>query len=253
MILITANQVADTTKKRRHLSEAARRKARKGIERATRRYFAAIEPDVRDLVRESHEAETTKARLARALRRGVLTKADRFNQDATDTYRVELTKQLGSVWSGAARDAAAGLDGSLDFDYFDSNAARYASDRAGELIQEVDQTTVQNVRAAVRSGVEEGLTLAELQDEILESESFSAARALLIARTELALAQNDGALSTFSELGVEKVHVFDGDSDAECQEANGQVWDLDYAMENLIEHPNCERSFSPAASGSELE
>lgn len=67
----------------------------------------------------------------------------------------------------------------------------------------------------------------------------------MLIRTKSANAYNAGSLNKYAEAGVRRVKVFDGmEDDPECAEANGQVWTLDYAMEHVIEHPNCRRAFA---------
>lgn len=153
------------------------------------------------------------------------------------------------IWLGAAQDVADDLkDTTLDFDYFDRNALKYATTRGGELITEIDQTTLDTVEKLIAQGVENGWSIEDFAGRLEDSGLFGDTRSELIARTELAYAQNNGMLTTAKELGVSKVHVFDGNGCPACEDANGQVWDIEDAEENDLEHPNCERAFSPAVS-----
>lgn len=73
-------------------------------------------------------------------------------------------------------------------------------------------------------------------------------RARVIARTELGEAQNSATAMRYENAGVELVEILDNgdtDDDTECQEANGQVWALDYFTDHLLEHPNCTRCAVP--------
>lgn len=68
----------------------------------------------------------------------------------------------------------------------------------------------------------------------------------MLMRTKSANAYNSGSMNKFAEEGVTRVQVFDGEEDdLECAEANGEVWSLRYAMNNVIQHPNCVRAFGP--------
>ena len=70
----------------------------------------------------------------------------------------------------------------------------------------------------------------------------------MLVRTKSANAYNSGTLNKYAEEGVSRVRVFDGIADDEaCAEANDQVWDVKYAMEHPIEHPNCRRAFAAVA------
>jgi len=45
---------------------------------------------------------------------------------------------------------------------------------------------------------------------------------------------------------VDAVQVSDGtDFDDACREADGQVWSLDDAAANPLQHPRCTREFAP--------
>lgn len=67
----------------------------------------------------------------------------------------------------------------------------------------------------------------------------------MLIRTKSANAYNAGSLNKYASAGVKRVRVFDGmEDDPECADANGQIWTLDYAMEHVIEHPNCRRAFA---------
>lgn len=69
-----------------------------------------------------------------------------------------------------------------------------------------------------------------------------ARRARLIARTEIKNSMNGAAIQAYRQTQVvTHVLVLDaqkGDTDAECEEVNGQRWTLDFADANRILHPN---------------
>lgn len=68
----------------------------------------------------------------------------------------------------------------------------------------------------------------------------------MLIRTKSANAYNAGSMNKYAEEGVTRVKVFDGvEDDPECAEAAGQTWSLEYAMLNVIQHPNCRRAFGP--------
>lgn len=71
------------------------------------------------------------------------------------------------------------------------------------------------------------------------------AYARMVVRTRTAEAFNAGTLNYLSQTGVGRVEVSDGDQDATCAHANGQVWTVEYAMQNILAHPNCTRHFYP--------
>jgi len=85
------------------------------------------------------------------------------------------------------------------------------------------------------------------------SESYGGIRSMLkdwkdgqlevIARTEAGIYRNEATLQVAEASGSGKVYVTDGNYDAACAEANGSVWDVAYARDHRLEHPNCTREF----------
>jgi hypothetical protein len=134
------------------------------------------------------------------------------------------------------------------FELPNTAAATWARMHAGELIRGVDEVTQGRV-ARIVSGALASPPVSESDIRATLRTAFadmSDERADLIARTELATSANAGALSGYRETGRAYVGVSDGvEFDEECRVANGQIWSLDYAMANLLEHPDCGRSFDP--------
>lgn len=82
----------------------------------------------------------------------------------------------------------------------------------------------------------------------------SETRARLIARTETQIAQTESALTVYrSATGIDQVMIIDGrlgDTDADCEEANGQVMNFQDAEGMLAaEHPNGTRDVVPVFNG----
>lgn len=77
---------------------------------------------------------------------------------------------------------------------------RYSFDLAGEIAE----TTVRMAETAVRNGVEQGLSIAKIADEMSD---FPEYRAQAIARTEISRAMNTGAREAMVEVGVQKHKV----------------------------------------------
>lgn len=153
-----------------------------------------------------------------------------------------------------------------------TTAMDYAIQRAGELIgrsySERTGTWIDNpnerwqllpeTRDRVDSVLQQGLdgqwTEKQLRDALGEVINDDA-RAAMIARTEGAMAYNEGTARNWEGQGVEWVKILDDEgpnSCAECEAANGQVWTMDEFLGNLIEHPNCVRAAVPAELGEEV-
>ncbi|HAM56877.1 MAG TPA: hypothetical protein DCQ64_16340 [Candidatus Rokubacteria bacterium] len=154
---------------------------------------------------------------------------------------------LAEIYGAAAGDVNIG---GLDFEYLDAKAKQYAKERGAELIGtkanawSVEQTTRDEVNRLLQEAMEEGLSPQEFADRLEESGLFSETRAEVVARTEVAIAQNYGQSETYRELGFTHVYVQDGDCDI-CREVDGQIWTIEEALANPVAHPNCVRSFSP--------
>ena len=85
----------------------------------------------------------------------------------------------------------------------------------------ITDTTRENLRELVSKSVEEGWTTTELQHNILQSEDFSAARALTISRTESMYAYNHGKHEAAKGTGQKfKQQIGSGDA---CEECMGNI------------------------------
>lgn len=139
----------------------------------------------------------------------------------------------------------------LEWDKEDPFVDRWFTNYVGERITQIDETTRSIVRDELQSAFEDGQAesvqdlAGRLRDITADSAAFSPSRALMIARTETAIAYNTGAVLSYRQNGIDEVEVSDGDEDEECSEADGEVWDLDEALSNPTAHPNCRRSFAP--------
>lgn len=117
---------------------------------------------------------------------------------------------------------------------------------AGVRIKGISETTRLRVVDIVRQGIADGLSAAQLGDRIeAASGLFDELRAETIARTETATVLNQAALAQYTEFGVDRVQVVDGDEDDACAEADGAIWTVDQAEADPIAHPNCVRTFTP--------
>jgi len=135
------------------------------------------------------------------------------------------------------------------FDPLDPNVRRLLAD-AGERIVQISDETRKQVQDALLLAREQGLSPKQTAKLIRDLDAFSSARALRIARTELAIADNKGAIARYRDGGVTRVRIFDGpgcgwtrhdDSDT----ANGSIRSLDDLESYPVAHPNCVRSRAP--------
>lgn len=166
---------------------------------------------------------------------------------------------LAEAFANGSDDASSYL--SIDLPGTDPKALEYAQERAGLLIGSgtdptyaLDETTRQMIRDTLIEQFERGpQSVPDLSSVIQDDYAFSESRATTIARTETGNAYNKGTVSRYRDAGIPKVYVFDGDHDGECREADGQIWDLDYAEEHLLQHPRCVRAFGPYIDDTEVD
>jgi hypothetical protein len=122
----------------------------------------------------------------------------------------------------------------------------------GERIVQLESVTKARVADLMRESFDQTRadSLLEQSRAILDAvreeyQGYDGWRAARIARTERAIAANQGAMFGYAQAGVQEVEVLDGTEDEACARANGQVWSVAYALANPIEHPNCTRAFTP--------
>lgn len=83
-----------------------------------------------------------------------------------------------------------------------ADAIAYAKQRAGQLITDIPQSTLDSLRPLIAQALDEGWSPARLADALEEHAAFSKYRAMLIARTELADAHVQGTLAGWNRSGV---------------------------------------------------
>jgi SPP1 gp7 family putative phage head morphogenesis protein len=125
-------------------------------------------------------------------------------------------------------------------------AAVLSDNSAASMVTRIDETTKKELRKEITKAVKEQKTWQELKTKIQNNYGFSEKRAEVIARTETGRLYNEGACWHWKESGLVKyVEVIDGDGCDICSEINGQIWTIEQALNNPIEHPNCVREFYP--------
>lgn len=175
----------------------------------------------------------------------------------SSTFNSELKQMMNDIimqiYVDASQNAQAELTGSFVRDpKFHEYAQSYAKDRTAELVgtgknpaYSIDQSTRDMLRSDLTDMIDQGMTPAEIASELENNYAFSETRSMMISRTETGFAYNRGTLKMYDESNVKLVYVTDGDYDEDCRAANGQVWGVDYASINALQHPNCVRTFAP--------
>jgi len=136
------------------------------------------------------------------------------------------------------------------FDRVNQRAVNYAKDRGAELVSGVDDATRNELADIVSDGLTENVGMDAIADRIEAAYSFSEKRADLIARTEIARANQNGVLAGMHEaksagVKIKKFWLPDAEACEECQ-GNGDdgAIDLDDNFSSGDDappaHPNCE-------------
>jgi len=167
---------------------------------------------------------------------GKLGKAD--DDDSSEADRISSALDLtafgaldGSEWmlSDTAQDRAQdellslGISSESDFfDHANTRAAAYAKDRAAELVTDIKDSTRNRVRDIITHGLDDGLMRDDIIDMVMD-QSFGEKRATLIADTEIAMANGQGALAGYKEakaagVKLKKIWVCDSDPCPICEE-----------------------------------
>lgn len=134
-------------------------------------------------------------------------------------------------------------------------AVRSALSQAGGQVRQITDTTRSALQDLLTHAYDEGWSIGQLVSGVgdtpglrsLVTETYHN-RGRTIARTELGTAQQSAAVARYNGAGVRRVQVLDNgfdNSDPVCVELNGTIQTLDWATDNLLQHPNCVRAFAP--------
>jgi HK97 family phage portal protein len=134
-------------------------------------------------------------------------------------------------------------DEELDYDEIAASVVRRPEGVRTIVKTLKDRVAMRLSRALAKEDVIPGVIQGEVQTVIRE---WSNNQASMIGETESVHAYNEATLTIAEMTGATQVFVTDGhDDDEPCIEADGSVWDIDYARLNRLEHPRCRRAFIP--------
>lgn len=130
--------------------------------------------------------------------------ADNTNVSAFDAFgAIEVVDLLVDTaqQSGQKFFVEIGVPDSPDLlNQVNTRAVAFAKERAGELITDLEDSTRNDIRDTIATGLEDGMSVGQLSDKLEEMYSFSADRADIIARNEINIAGNQGVLAGMKEL-----------------------------------------------------
>lgn len=178
---------------------------------------------------------------------------DAFSGDA-EQYITELEQLIAELHVQGVQDGYDSLSGEPvppgAFTLQNQYVSAAVSGLAGK-IKNVSETTRQNVRDIIQSGIDDGLSIPDIAALLSASEAFSDYRATMIARTESRVAYNQGAVAAMKTLGTNYVYIDDGDKDDPCAEVSGTIQTIDWFAENPVSHPQCTRAGAPVPADEE--
>lgn len=158
----------------------------------------------------------------------------------------QATMQIGIVWN---------VPDPLAVAWARSRAAEMVGRRLvhGRLIDNPDarfsilSSTRDNIKSLVTTYLNRGGSWRDIEDGVVRLPGFSSVfgsyRAEMIARTEVAVAANQGFTTACTNAGVSKVRVVDNARCPVCRPFDGTVQTVQWAQEHPIQHPNCTRTF----------
>jgi SPP1 gp7 family putative phage head morphogenesis protein len=162
--------------------------------------------------------------------------------------RKEYRDLIVAAWADAA---AAGISVSFDLD---NPFVQTVLTRLAKQIRNVAETTKEDIRRLVGQQAENGWSVEELKQRILEKgEIASVSRAETIARTETAAAYSQGSIAAYKASGVvrglEWLTAEDELTCEICEPLNGKRVDLDNSFADGVDfppaHPACRCAIAP--------
>lgn len=202
--------------------------------------------------------------------------------DLAEESRIELSKPILDAVNESAERALTVRK--ARHDPIGVYAVDWARHSVADLVKEINEATREGIRRAVIEFIEEGLSLPKLRERLYPlvglterqvaslfaqvaearaahpewdedklwaatekyAKKLQARRAMTIARTETAAAQNAGQMLAYGEFGIERVQwVADPECCEYCAANAGKVFDVFEAMGRIPLHPNCECVFVP--------
>jgi hypothetical protein len=167
------------------------------------------------------------------------------NSDAWKDFKARLTEILED---GAVKAAQSGAmhsnrapDEELDYEAI-AQSVVHRPDGIRSILNTIKDRVVNRIKEARDESAERGEYEAAIRGALAD---WADRQVLAIADSEATEAYNEAVLSMFELSGEEQVYVGEEDDapDAECQEAHGQVWDIEYARQHRKQHPRCRRYF----------
>jgi len=127
------------------------------------------------------------------------------------------------------------------FHFVDKDAIKFLEENAAQLSQSSLERLKGNLDQTIIEGVKEGKPIREVTKDVQaifdDMKGYEAER---IARTEVARGVTNGALSGYTEMGIEIVEFYaNAGACPICEAHHGDLMTIDEAMGLIPLHPNC--------------
>ena len=128
---------------------------------------------------------------------------------AAAVEREQVLEIFRPLFRSMLADAINGTSGQLpiDIEFTPERINALVNDEIGKMITRVAETTRQQVRESIRMGLAEGESIGQMQRTLVQSKTFSPARALTIARTESTRAVSAGSIEAMKEAEARGVRM----------------------------------------------
>ena len=193
------------------IKDAAERNVTKSIVDAFQDSFDEVADDVVD----AYEKQTEASKIVEML-----------DFDSYDQIADDVQNSLEAVFGESSEDAIDEVYKFVDddikrddaFDLANKDAEEYAADRGAEMVGKkwvngklidnpdaqwvITDTTRDGIQSLIERAYDQGMTPAQVRDELRDSYGFSKERAQMIAKTEMTKASTQGSLAGWKHTGV---------------------------------------------------
>lgn len=147
---------------------------------------------------------------------------------------------LGRVYDRTAGIHLGRLGSSAKASSVDKVTMKWLDERGAAMVSSVLETTREQLAGVLADGVRAERTPKQIAADIREHfDGFPAARAAMIARTEVSAAYNYATVTTGMAAGVALGQILDGNDDKPCKDRNGKIKKLADLLKEKLAHPNC--------------
>ena len=116
---------------------------------------------------------------------------------------IRIYQRVGREFANAIYKSLKQKKDEVLFTSWDAHMETFALTQAGERIVNIADTTLKRVRRVINEGIQSELGIRKIAQNIAASDGISLRRALVIARTEIVSASNEGAVLGANSTGLD--------------------------------------------------